>query len=132
MESSEIDLEAAIEACVEEFYMRAFNDPMFARMFHTAIHDIPDHLRVVRDFWSHALLGSGRYPGSPYAAHDNLTLEPEHFDRWLSHFREAAQLTLPPDYAAKAIKKAEHMMRGMRVGRYPFLPDDASESGASA
>ena len=128
MELPEVDLEAAIEACVEEFYARAFADPMFARMFHEAIPNIPDHLRIVCDFWSHALLGTGRYPGSPYPAHTHLAIEPEHFERWLGHFRDAAERTLPEEYASTAIRKAEHMMRGMRSGLYPFVANDSVDT----
>ena len=89
-----------------------------------AIPDLPDHLAVIRDFWSNALLGTGRYHGAAYQAHARLPIEVEHFDRWLSLFSEAARETLPSSYADRAIAKAKHMTQSFRVGMFPFtLPD---------
>jgi hemoglobin len=110
MEEGPIDMEAAIEACVEDFHMRAFGDPLLCRLFLGVVPNIPEHLRTVCDFWSHALLETGRYPGSPFPAHLNLSLGPEHFERWIFLFREAALRTLPQDVAAAAIAKAEQTL----------------------
>jgi hemoglobin len=116
MEERPIDLEAAIEACVEQFHMRAFGDPILSRMFIETVPNIPEHLRIVCDFWSHTLLATGRYPGSPDRVHLDLPLEPKHFERWICHFSEAARLTLPAPYADAAIAKAEQTMKQMRAG----------------
>jgi hemoglobin len=110
MQDSPIDMEAAIEACVEDFHMRAFGDPLLSRLFVEVVPNIPEHLRMVCDFWSHALLATGRYPGSPFPAHLNLPLQAEHFQRWIDLFREAAQRTLPAAVAETAIAKAERTL----------------------
>jgi hemoglobin len=115
MEERPIDMEAAIEACVEEFHTRAFGDPVLSRLFIEAVPNIPEHLRMVSDFWSHALLDSGRYPGSLNKAHLTLGLEPEHFERWIAHFRDAARRTLPEAVADAAIAKAEQAVTGLRA-----------------
>jgi len=124
METLTMDIENAIAACVDGFYAKAMGDPMLGPMFVDAIPDLPDHLAVIRDFWSNALLGTGRYHGTAYQAHVRLPIEVEHFDRWLSLFSEAARETLPPSYADSAIAKAKHMTQSFRVGMFPFtLPD---------
>jgi hemoglobin len=110
MTEIEIDMEAAIEACVEDFHMRAFADPVLSRLFLGTVPNIPEHLRTVCDFWSHALLMTGRYAGSPFPAHLDLALEAEHFERWISLFREAAQRTLPAQVAETAVAKAEQIL----------------------
>jgi len=112
MEEAPVDIEAAIEACVEDFHMRAFGDPVLSRLFLGVVPNIPEHLRMVCDFWSHALLATGRYPGSPFPAHLNLSLDAEHFERWIALFREAARQTLPASIAATAIAKAEQTLAG--------------------
>jgi hemoglobin len=110
MEEPLIDMEAAIEAFVEDFHIRVFGDPVLSRLFLGVVPNIPEHLRMVCDFWSHALLVSGRHPGSPFPAHLDLPLEAEHFERWIALFREAARGALPAEAAETAVAKAEHIL----------------------
>src|SRR5215831_18900467 len=93
------DPEAAIAACVDNFYARALADEDLGPMFRAAIDDLPAHLQIIRNFWSHALLGTGRYSGSAYAAHAKLPIEWPHFERWLTLFEAAARQDLPPELA---------------------------------
>ena len=78
------------------------------------------HLRVICDFWSRILLGTERYAGSPYPVHTRLPVQPEHFERWLALFREAAVEFLPPASAEIAIGKAEMMANSFRAGLFTF------------
>jgi hemoglobin len=123
-----VDLEIAIERCVEVFYARAIGHPQLGPMFVKAIPNLPEHLRIVRDFWSHALLGTSRYLSSPYNAHTHLPIDFEHFEQWLSLFAEAARETLPAEYAEKAVAKAEHMTKSFKAGLFPFTNADGSPS----
>jgi hemoglobin len=117
MQELPLDIEAAIESCVEDFHIRAYGDPVLAPLFGQGVTNLPEHLRGVGDFWRQVLLDSGSHPGSPYAAHMDLPLEPEHFDRWLSYFRESAERTLPKDMAAAAVAKAEQVVAELRLRR---------------
>ncbi|KAB2962993.1 MAG: group III truncated hemoglobin [Zoogloea sp.] len=108
--------EAHLEALVRGFYTRARQDPVLGPVFATAVADWDHHLQVVTDFWSRILLGSQRYFGSPYTAHMRLPLQPEHFDRWLALFREAAVDFLPRDAAVTAVAKAEMMAASFKAG----------------
>ncbi|MGB8279036.1 MAG: group III truncated hemoglobin [Methylovirgula sp.] len=114
------DLEDAIMACVRRFYGEAQQDPLLGPVFAASVHDWEIHYRTIADFWSRALLGTERYKGHPFPLHTNLPVEPEHFERWLALFAEAAETCLPPDLAEKAMAKANHMAESFKAGIFPF------------
>lgn len=132
MTSDTVDLESCIERCVDLFYLKAFSHPDLAPMFVHSIPNLPEHLRIIRDFWSHALLDTSRYLGSPYTAHTSLPIAFEHFDLWLNLFTEAAVETLPQEYAEKALAKARHMTKSFKVGLCPFTSADGQPSRTPA
>lgn len=109
---------------VERFYQIGRQDPLLNPIFESAIHDWPDHFRVVADFWSHALFGTGRYQGSPFPSHMRLDFPPEAFDHWLAAFQQATGEILLPMEAEMAMARAHHMTQSFRVGLFPYtLPD---------
>ncbi len=112
--------EAAIRACVKRFYERGDADPLLGPVFAKSIPELEPHLDIVANFWSHALLGTTRYQGTPFGVHVNLPIEPRHFARWLELFVETAKETLPDALAAAAIARAEHMTQCFQSGLYPF------------
>lgn len=112
--------EPQIAELVRRFYHSARADCELGPLFESAIGDWDGHLRTVADFWSHVLLGTRRYQGSPYQAHTHLPLEPAHFERWLALFRQAAGETLPSAAAERAIARAEHMAESFKAGLFAF------------
>jgi hemoglobin len=110
--------EQLISEMVRRFYERVMADDSLRPIFEATIHDWEAHHRVVVDFWSRILLNTDRYRGSPYPAHAGLPIGPEHFDRWLTLFREAAQEVLPADAAELAIARAEHMAEAFKAGMF--------------
>jgi hemoglobin len=126
------DPEAAISACVGHFYALALADDDLGPLFRKAIPDLAGHLQVIRDFWSHALLGTQRYSGSSYAAHVNLPIELKHFDRWLTLFEAAARKDLPADLTEKAMARARRMTESLRMGLFPFFDADGQPSRTPA
>jgi hemoglobin len=124
MEPARADPEAAISSCVRAFYQKAREDALLGPIFAATVEDWDVHLRVVADFWSHALLGTDRYQGKPFVVHARLPVELEHFDRWVALFEETACATLPPDLAAKAIAKAHHVAASFKAGIFPFVDKD--------
>jgi hemoglobin len=122
------DPEKALADCVRIFYDKAKKDPLLGPIFAAEVHDWDTHLRVVQNFWSHALLGTDRYKGHPFSAHRNLPVELAHFERWLTLFGETAKATLPPDLAAKAEAKANHMAMSFKAGLFPFIGPDGQPS----
>jgi hemoglobin len=120
--------EAAIRACVKRFYEKGDADPLLGPIFARSIHELEPHLEIVSNFWSHALLGTTRYQGTPFGVHVNLPVEPEHFSRWLSLFVETAKETMPAELASAAIARAEHMTQCFQSGLFPFKDAEGKPS----
>lgn len=120
--------EAQISALVHGFYRRARADALLGPLFEAAVADWEGHLTIVEDFWSHVLLGTGRYRGTPFGPHLRLPIEPEHFDRWLALFDETAAEVLPATAARQALAKATHMTDSFKAGLFPWKRPDGSLS----
>ena len=114
--------EEQIAELVRVFYGRARAHADLGPLFHHAIVDWDEHLRIICDFWSHVLLGTHRYKRNAYPPHMNLPIRREHFDQWLELFRQSALETLPEKGARRAIARAELMTESFRAGLFPFDP----------
>ncbi|QGM99383.1 group III truncated hemoglobin [Methylocystis parvus] len=124
--------EAAIRACVKRFYEIGGADPMLGPVFEKTIAELEPHLEIVANFWSHALLGTTRYQGTPFGVHVNLPIEVEHFGRWLSLFKKAAAETMPEALATAAIARADHMTQCFQSGLFPFKDAEGRPSKVPA
>lgn len=122
------ELEAAIEACVRNFYAKGRNDEVLGPVFNSTVTDWERHFKRIQNFWSRMLLGTTRYSGHPYPAHVHLPVEPEHFVRWVALFEETARETLAPDLAEKAISRARHMSLSFQAGIFPFKDEHGRPS----
>ena len=94
--------------------MRA--DDRLGPIFATEISDWDQHLKIMRDFWSAALLRTGRYRGCVMSPHFRLPIGSEDFDRWLALFRPSAREALPAMEAEQAIEFAEAVTQMLRNG----------------
>lgn len=113
--------EALIATMVRQFYAIALADDLLGPMFRAEIDDMDEHLIIVTDFWSHALLGTSRYKrGTPFTHHTHLEVAEAHFTRWMAAFTQAVGETLPPDLAGPAMKRAAHMTESFRMGLMPL------------
>ena len=101
--------EAAIQTCVRAFYDRARADDLLGPVFDGWIKDWPQHLKMMDDFWSGALLGTQRYTAAPFPPHLKLEMNQAHFDRWQALWVPTAEATLPGSIRGKAVSIAEHM-----------------------
>ncbi len=120
--------EAAIERMVRLFYERSLADPVLGPIFRDAIHDWEPHIKVVADFWSGVIHGTGRYKANAYAPHMRLKFEPEAFDHWLAVFESAATDELAPPDAQTAIRVARHMANSFKAGIFPFTDAEGRPS----
>ena len=120
--------EAAIERMVRLFYERSLADEVLGPIFRGAIHDWEPHIKIVSDFWSGVIHGTGRYRANAYAPHMKLKFEPEAFDHWLMAFESAANDTLAPEDAATAIRVARHMANSFKAGLFPFTDEEGRPS----
>ncbi len=110
--------EPMIEAMVRTFYSEIRRDPLLGPIFAGAIgEDWEPHQAKMSDFWSSVLLMSGRFKGSPMAAHVRLSdIGPQHFERWLDLFRRIAAEVCPEPAAALFIAKAEMIAGSLQLG----------------
>lgn len=123
--------EDGIRAVVEEFYRRARGDDLLGPVFEAHVASWEAHLTRMTDFWSAALLRTGRYSGRPIEAHRAIEgLGPHHFDRWLALFEETVHDLHTPREAEAYLSRARLMREGMvkvlgrgaRWGQDPEVP----------
>jgi hemoglobin len=123
--------EDGIRAVVEEFYRRARRDDRLSPVFEAHVEEWEGHLSRMTDFWSAALLRTGRYSGRPVEAHRMIEgLSAEHFDRWLSLFEATVRDLCHPGQAWAYLIRARRMGEGMtrslgldsRPGPAPMIP----------
>jgi hemoglobin len=110
--------EPMIIEVVHAFYGRIRKDPTLGPIFSRVIGDNWDaHLSKMCDFWSSVLLMSGRFHGTPMAAHIRLgDLGPHHFALWLRMFRETVTRLCPPEAAALFVAKSQMIAHSLQLG----------------
>lgn len=109
--------EEIIRTQVLAFYARVRRDPVLGPIFNAAVEDWDEHLTKLCAFWSSVLLMTGRFKGSPMAAHArNPAIRDEHFARWLDLFEATAVELLPPPAAALFVEKSRMIGRSLRLG----------------
>lgn len=119
--------EAQLRRMVERFYALVRADPELGPIFEARLAGRwPAHLDKMVDFWSSALLRTGRYAGNPRAAHAAIPgLGPEHFARWLVLFEGCLAELFEPATAASILARAQAMAEGLQRGlgnHRPGLP----------
>jgi len=124
MDSDPIPDETDLERLVPLFYARVRQDLLIGPVFDAAIHDWDDHLERLVAFWSSVMLTSGRYKGSPMAAHMKhlATITPEMFDRWLALWAEVTTQVLPVHKAQLLQAKAARIAESLKYALYFRLP----------
>jgi len=110
--------EEDISRLVREFYARALADERLRGILEGAIHDWKTHHQAVENFWSNTLLQTNRYQGNMFDLHAALPLRLEHFDIWLTLFRQTAHEILPTIAAEKVINRAEHVAKRFKAGMF--------------
>ena len=116
--------EADLQSLVDAFYAKVRRDPVLGPVFDRAVGDWPEHLEKLGAFWSSVMLTTGRYKGSPMAAHlrQAKAIEPAMFDRWLELWRETAREALAGPDAAAVIEKAERIAESLQLALFFRVP----------
>lgn len=109
--------EETIRRQVHTFYARVRQDPVLGPVFNEAVEDWDEHLDKLCDFWSSVLLATGRFKGSPMAAHAlRPAIRDEHFAYWLDLFARTAEEVCPPAAAALFAETSLRIGRSLRLG----------------
>jgi hemoglobin len=99
---------------VVEFYRRARRDERLGPVFEGQVHEWDGHLARMADFWSAALLRTGRYSGRPVERHRSIEgLAGAHFDRWVALFEATVRDLCSPREAEAFLIRARRMREGM-------------------
>jgi hemoglobin len=124
--SSAMITESEIQELVGAFYARVRKDPQLGPLFNSAVEDWPTHLVKLQAFWSSVMLTTGRYKGSPMAAHirHSNAIEPAMFDRWLALWREKARERLAPATADEIIARAERIGESLKLALFFRIDPD--------
>jgi hemoglobin len=94
-----------IQLLVDKFYDKVKADGLLGPVF--AHVNWPVHLPVMYDFWSSMLLGDQTYTGNPLQKHLPLAIRPEHFNQWLSYFKETVNENFAGQKADEAMSRAD-------------------------
>jgi len=106
--------EASIRAMVDAFYVRVREDDLLEPVFGEIVRDWDAHMPKMYDFWSSAVLRTGRYSGRPLEAHLGLPgVGVGHFRRWIDLWEEVVNAHMPPEAAAVFVDLAMRMGRVM-------------------
>ena len=108
--------EAMIERLVRHFYAQVRADALLGPIFAARITDWEPHLQRMCAFWSSVALMSGRYSGQPMQLHGALSIDAEHFDRWLALFDAAAREVCPAPAAEFFIVRARQIAASLELG----------------
>lgn len=119
--------EADLERVIPAFYARVRQDQLIGPVFDAAIDDWDHHLGKLVAFWSSVMRSTGRYKGSPMAAHarHRETITPAMFTRWLALWDEVTGELLAPEGAAAMQAKAATIAESLQLGLFFRLPPGA-------
>jgi hemoglobin len=108
--------EEVIHDVVVEFYRRARRDERLGPVFEAHIHEWETHLARMIDFWSAALLRTGRYSGRPVERHRSIDhLSVDHFGRWIELFESTVCELCPANQADAFMVRARLMQDSTRL-----------------
>ena len=117
MDCSEGIDEEGLARLIGRFYAKVRADELIGPVFNDAIDDWPEHLEKLTAFWSSLMLTTGRYKGTPMAAHlkHRARLTPAMFERWLGLWRETTAEEMPPQAAAAMQVKANRIAESFKL-----------------
>jgi hemoglobin len=67
-------------------------------------------------FWSSVALMTGRYHGTPMVKLMPLSVDADHFDRWLDLFEATAREICPPEAEAHFVERARRIAASLELG----------------
>ena len=105
-----------IARLVDAFYDKVRADPVIGPIFNEAVHDWPEHKRLLTSFWCSVVLKAQTYRGNPMRAHRPWPIQAQHFDHWLALWRETTAELLPEAEADTMVAFAERIGQSLRYG----------------
>jgi hemoglobin len=116
----DIESRADIELLIDTFYKDVLKDEVISHFF-TKVVDVnwETHMPTMYSFWESVVLGTGSYRGNVTLTHVDLhmksSVEPKHFERWLSLWKKTVSALFQGPMADAAINKSEQLALLMRI-----------------
>lgn len=112
----DIETREDLELLVNAFYDKVRADALLGPIFQEIIgDDWSHHLPVMYTFWNTVLFGAEGYKGQAVGKHveidRKIPLLPEHFERWISIWKETVDRLFEGGNAGKIIEKAGMMLQ---------------------
>ena len=119
--------ESEVRQLVEAFYDRVRADDLLGPVFAAHVHDWPQHLEHLTNFWSSLLRGTRQFDGAPMAKHLAIKgLNWGLFQRWLQLFSattaQMGNVGMQTLADASAARIAENFWRRYQMAQWPSLP----------
>jgi hemoglobin len=110
----DLDSPEEIAEMVRRFYQDVAQDDLLGPVFNDVAQvDWAEHLPKLTAFWCRALLAQPGYEGNPFRSHSEVhersPFRAEHFERWLSLFRDTVELGWVGPNASHAVAFAERV-----------------------
>lgn len=109
-----------IKLLVDSFYKKVLQDPTIGHFFTEVIKiDFEKHMPKLYDFWETTLFHTAGYKGNPMKVHKDLNekspLQKEHFDAWISMFKETVDELFEGQMAELAKQRAQSIAMVMQL-----------------
>lgn len=126
----DIETKDDLEVLVNTFYDRVRRDELLGPIFNSIIgDDWSAHLPVMYSFWNTVLFGAGDYKGQAIGKHiaidRKIPLQPQHFESWISYWRNTVDQLFIGSNAERIKEKALTMLQLIQ------FKVEASRSGKS-
>ncbi len=126
----DIETKDDLVTLVNTFYDRVRRDELIGPIFNAIIgDDWSEHLPVMYTFWNTVLFGAEGYKGQAVGKHveidRKMPLKPEHFERWISYWRDTVDALFLGPNAERIKEKALTMLQLIQ------FKVEASRSGKS-
>lgn len=109
-----------LETLMEQFYRKAFADDLIGHYFTEVVKvNLEKHIPVIVDFWESVLFDQGGYQGNVMQVHQHLhqlsAFRDEHFQRWVTLFKQTVDELFAGDASEKLKQRAESIAMVMRL-----------------
>jgi hemoglobin len=105
--------QAGLSRLVKWFYAKVRYEPEVAGIFKSHVHNWPEHIRLIIEFWSLMTGGPSSYGGG-MGKHIFLHLKPEHYAVWLAVWEQNCLELLPYKEAMEMIQLAHNIGDDLR------------------
>lgn len=104
-----------IAVLLKHFYSDVRQHKVIGPIFNSRIHNWPEHLAKIAEFWSRITGGPSTYSGQMPVKHFNLGLSPEHFATWLQLWEHNCRIYLPSAEAQELINAAHAIAARLKL-----------------